>query len=271
MEAMNLVSLLQSHNSMLPVSDEDYESALNNRAPATDEHGNLVMRAGIDCPKCKNHEYIWVVRDGERMTRECECKAMRNNIARIESSGLKEQMQRCTFESFETPNAWQQTAKDMVMRFVRDKDRGWLVLSGQPGCGKTHLSTAAAGKFLRAGAETRYMRWVDDGTMLKALITDDEAYRKRITKLKVCKVLYIDDFWKTQRGKEPSPADVKLAFEILDYRYCNRGLVTIISTERSIDELLEIDPAVGSRIYEMSRGYRLDFGPSADKNWRLKT
>lgn len=259
---MTFAEIIAKGNSMSPVSDEEFERALNRRE-------RQEPREGVECEKCQNHEFYWVVRDGEKYYHTCECKAKRDSLWRLRNSGLMEQVKRCTFDAFQTPEAWQKTAKETVLRFVRDKDRRWLLLSGQPGSGKSHLCTAAAGKFIAAGAETRYMRWVDESTALKALVTDDAEYSRRITPLKTCKVLYIDDFWKTQRGKEPTAADVKLAFDLLDYRYCNRGLITMISTERTIDEMLDIDSAVGSRIYEMTDGYRLEFAGEY-KNWRLR-
>ncbi len=248
-------------SSMLPDSDEAYQEALNKREPVDG-------REGIDCQVCGNHEYVWVVKDGERFCRDCECKARRDSMARIRRSGLSEQMQRCTFASYQTPQAWQKNAKETVLRFVRDKNRRWLLLSGQPGSGKSHLCTAAAGKFLRAGADVRYMRWTEESVLLKAAVNDEAEYTRRLSPLKKCKVLYIDDFFKTQKGQQPSPADVRLAFDLLDYRYCNRGLITMISTERSALELLDIDAAVGSRIYEMTKGYQLQFD-GKDNNWRL--
>lgn len=261
MEKMNFLNLVVT-NSTSPVSDEEYERILNLR-DRTD------AREGIECEKCGNHEYMWVVRDGERMTKECECKTMRDNARRLRVSGLAEQVKKCTFESYQTKCDWQRAAKETVLKFVRDKDRQWLLLSGQPGCGKTHLCTAAAGKFIRAGADTRYMCWVDESTLLKACVNNEEEYSRRMKPLKTCKVLYIDDFWKTQKGQDPTPADVKLAFDLLNYRYCNRGLITMISTERTVCDMLDIDQAVGSRIYEMTKGYRMEF-EGTEKNWRLQ-
>lgn len=259
---MTFAEIIAKGNSMSPVSDEEFERALNKR-------DRVEPREGVECDRCGNHEFYWVVRDGEKFYHECECKAKRDNLRRLRRSGLLDAVREKTFGAYQTPREWQRRAKETVLRFVLDKDRRWMLLSGQPGSGKSHLCTAAAGKFIAAGAETRYMRWVDESTALKALVTDDAEYSRRITPLKTCKVLYIDDFWKTQKGKEPTAADVKLAFDLLDYRYCNRGLITMISTERTIDEMLDIDSAVGSRIYEMTDGFRLEFA-GEDKNWRLR-
>lgn len=261
MERMTFARMLQTSKSF--VSDDEYERVLNRRE-------RQEPREGIECDTCGNWEFVWVVQDGERMTRECACKTKRNNFARIRASGLKNMLNRHTFKNFETKEPWQKAAKETVLRFCKDENRGWMLMSGQPGCGKTHLCTAAAGRFMQYGLDTRYMRWVDESTTLKACVTDEGEYKRILDPLKTCKVLYIDDFWKTQRGKDPTPADVKLAFDLLDYRYCNPGLITIISTERTIQQLLDIDPAVGSRIYERTKGYLLEFGYSSDKNWRLK-
>lgn len=260
MENLSFKEIMHQATLISPVSDEEYQRALNNRKPVS-------PRAGIECEKCGNHEYTFVVRDGERYTRWCECKQVRDNYLRIERSGLKKQMEHCTFASFQTPEPWQQTVKAMVMQFVKDANRGWLLLAGQSGCGKTHLCTAAAVKFLKAGADTRYMRWVDESIYLKAVVNDESEYNKKLNKLKTCKVLCIDDFLKTQK---PTAADIKLAYDLLNYRYCDQDLITIISTEWGISDLMNIDEALGGRIYERTKKYRFEIEISKEKNWRLR-
>lgn len=244
------------------VSDEEYQRALNRR-------NKVEGREGIDCPLCDNHEYTWIVHGNNRETKPCICANKRNSIARIRKSGLLEQIKRCTFSSFQTPEKWQEIVKETVMKYVSDENRRWLLVSGQSGCGKSHICTAACNEFLQAGAEVRYMRWIDESILLKASINSDVDYNKYMNPLKNCQVLYIDDFWKTQQGQQPSPADVRLAFDLLDFRYCNRSLTTIISTERTVSDLLDIDMAVGGRIYEMTKGYCLEIGGN-NKNWRLR-
>ena len=81
-------------------------------------------------------------------------------------------------------------------------------------------------------------------------------------------MLFMYDLFKLQHVKDPSAADVGLAFDLIDYRYCNRKLITIISTERTVDEMKSIDEAIGGRIYEMSKGYCVEFG-SGNKNQRF--
>ena len=68
----------------------------------------------------------------------------------------------------------------------------------------------------------------------------------------------------------PTSADIMIAFEILNYRYMNQDLITIISTEKSVDEILEIDEAIGSRLYQRSKKYCIKLPSDKSKNYRMK-
>jgi DNA replication protein DnaC len=46
-------------------------------------------------------------------------------------------------------------------------------------------------------------------------------------------------------------------------------MATIISSERSMEDLLQIDEAVGSRIYQRSKDFLLSI-QGENKNWRLR-
>lgn len=116
--------------------------------------------------------------------------------------------------------------------------------------------------------DTRYMLWRDVSVQAKAVVNDEEAYSKIVEPLKRVTVLYIDDLFKTGRGQAPTVGDVNLAFEILNARYNDSRKITIISTELPMEELLNIDEAVGGRIYERSKGNYLDF--CGRENWRLR-
>lgn len=114
------------------------------------------------------------------------------------------------------------------------------------------------------------MRWRDDSVKLKAVVNDSAEYEEIISPFKESDVLYIDDFFKTERGKNPTTADVNLAFEIINYRYNNPRFITIISCERSVTDIVKIDEAVGSRIFERARNYCLDIQNDVSKNYRLR-
>lgn len=61
-------------------------------------------------------------------------------------------------------------------------------------------------------------------------------------------------------------ADKRLAFELLNSRYNSRR-PTLVSSELSIDTVLDWDEAIGSRIYERAKGYVIH---ANGQNWRLR-
>lgn len=219
---------------------------------------------GVDCPLCENRGYQAVEVNGSWELVRCRCMNQRESLARIRKSGLSDMVERMTFESFVTSRPWQSDMLKAVQKYVADPDGHWLMLSGSVGCGKTHLCVAACGALINAGVSVRYCLWSEAAPALKSLVGDDEAFRERFTPLKDVDLLYIDDFFKLA----PSPADVRLAFQLLDARYRNSKLMTIISSERTIKEILSIDEALGSRIFERTKGHYIEI-TGRDKNWRL--
>ena len=169
-------------------------------------------------------------------------------MKRVEASGLVGSMNDCTFSTYKTPEQWQKDAKQKAMEFAKGCYGKWFLACGSVGSGKTHLCTAICGQLLDKGKFVRYMLWRDESVKLKASVNDEE-YETLISPLKRCQVLYIDDLFKGG----VTEADKKLAFEILNQRYINRGLTTIISCEHTPEELMELDEATGSRIWERSK------------------
>lgn len=243
-----------------------YEEQLEMRKTWSNaQPGNLT---GTDCPVCKNRGYMAEIKDGYLVSVECVCMAKRRSIRRIERSGMKELLERNTLDNFQTKTKWQSGMKQRAISFLADGAKGWFAALGSVGAGKTHLCTAICGELLNGGREVRYMLWRDESMKIKAAASDSDEYERLIYPLKTVSVLYIDDLFKTQRGVEIRQADVNLAFELLNYRYCNERLTTILSSEKTMDELMNIDEAIGSRIYERCKDRCIEL--EGDKNWRLK-
>lgn len=216
----------------------------------------------IDCPICRNKGYTAVIENGSLIMRECECMAQRRTMKRIIESGLKDLVESNTFDKYATPQKWHSIAKKTAMDFVVNGSGKWFTISGAPGTGKTHLCVAIASELMKANKEVRYLLWREEAPRLKSLVNEREAYERRIEQIKRVDVLYIDDFLKGN----VTAADINLAFEILNARYNSKRTVTIISTERTIEDILGIDEAIGSRIYERSKGYYIK---TPAENWRL--
>lgn len=235
-------------------------SAAERAAAANELRGSL---SEFDCPLCLNRGYITKARGDALVASECECMARRKNIRRIKASGLEALLKNYTFDAFQGASAWQRGAKAKAMEFAEHPDGKWFICMGSPGTGKTHLCTAIAGELMARGRDSRYMLWRTEATRLKSLVTDAEEYQRELGKYKVVPVLYIDDLFK---GKT-TEADVNLALELIGERYNRIGCVTIISTEKTLEDLLEIDEALGSRIYERAKNYAIKMGQG---NWRLR-
>jgi DNA replication protein DnaC len=237
-----------------------------------DRPGNL---SGYDCSICKNKGVVYFVsEDDEIRAKPCRCREIRNSLLRIRSSGLESFLNRCTFASFQTHLPFQKEMKRTALEFLEDGDGKWFFAGGQSGAGKTHICTAIAGELLRRGKSVQYMLWNDESVRIKAAIHDEFEYAKLVDPLKRVSVLYIDDLFKpvqddTGVRKQPNPGDIRLAFELLNFRYLHSELLTIISSEWTIDELQDIDPAIGGRVYQRSKGYCLTISPEEYKNYRL--
>ena len=216
---------------------------------------------GVDCKVCGNTGMISKISDGYLYSRECECMKKRRSIRSMKKSGMEDMIARYTFDNYEEPDERRKRIKYKAEKFV-ESDKGWFFIAGRSGSGKTHICTAICSAMIEKGIEVRYMLWRDESASLKACITDDEEYQSRIRKLKDVSVLYVDDFWK---GKI-SEADINLSFEILNSRYIDSKKRTILSSELTLKEIIDIDEAIGSRIFERSRGYSF---LTPNQNWRL--
>lgn len=234
---------------------------------------------GCDCPTCKNKGVIYRVDGDYIVSHDCECMEVRRSVWNIEKSGLAPLLKQCTFENFIAKEPWQQDLKAGAIQFLSDHSGKWFYAGGQVGCGKTHICTAICGGFLEQRVPVRYMLWRDEIVKIKAVVNDAEQYQKLVTPLKTAPVLYVDDFFKTAdeldglgnlSRKRPTTADTQIAFEIMNYRYIHQELVTIISSERSIEDLLDCDQATGSRIYQRTKDYCFYFRPDTAKNYRLR-
>ena len=217
---------------------------------------------GIDCGLCNNTGNIMEMRDGVWWSRECDCMKRRRSMRSIRNSGMADMLSRYTFDNYEATDDKRKNIITLAKRFAKQDD-GWFFITGRSGSGKSHICTAICKELIDRNVEVKYMLWRDESAALKACITDHEEYDPKIQKLKTVPVLYIDDFWKGG----VSDADVRLSFKILNARYCDTTKRTIISSELSLSRIVEIDEAVGSRIFERSRGFRI---VAPNENYRLR-
>ncbi len=235
-----------------------------------DTLGNLHEVDGYNCDKCRNKGYYFKLDENfNEWQVPCKCVEIRKTLRYARNSGLGDILSDFTFEKYEDTEAWQKTIKSAAQAFCADDEAKWFYIGGQVGCGKTFICTAISAHYIKAGHELKYMLWIEEAKKLKAL-ANDVSYQDEIAIYKDIPVLYIDDFLKTKSGEQPTPADINLAFEIINHRLIDRNKTTIISSEKTLDELLNYDEATMSRIYEKTGCYKFNIGKDIKKNYRLK-
>lgn len=231
-----------------------------------------------DCNVCKNKGFISIPKETDGswsdVMQECKCIKARTAIKRISESGLEKVIKDKTFEKYEVTADFHQKFKEAAYSFYKEPC-GWFYMGGQSGCGKTHLCTAICSGLIKKGKSVVYMQWINDSTKLKGCITDGNTYESLIRTFKEAEVLYIDDLFKTgndinNKPLMPTASDVKIAFEIINFRAINR-LTTIISSERVAKDLIQIDEATAGRIIEMSSKNMINIPKDLNKNYRLKS
>ena len=242
--------------------------------------GALDKQDGYSCALCKNKGIIAYPEISELgystvVFRECVCMKPRRSLRRLEKSGLKSLIKDYTFARFNVHKPWQGLMLNAARSYA-EKPEGWFFVGGQSGSGKTHICTAICRELLLSGRAVIYMLWRDTVAQLKAAVTDEKRYAELINEYKTVDVLYIDDLFKSGRSKEaaaqPTSADINVAFEILNYRYNNPALLTVISSEYSIGDIISIDEAVGGRIYERTKnGNACSIKRDRGKNYRLRS
>lgn len=207
---------------------------------------------GVDCPVCGNTGTVIVRGEGiqELRSHECDCMKKRRTLRALRKAGLADMAERFTLANYRTDTPACAAIAEAARRFIAD-DSGWFFIAGQSGSGKTHICTAVCtGLMEEKGKEADFMPWRDEARTLKAG-GDPVRCDQRIKRLQQVAVLYIDDLFKGGA----SEADLRLAFEILNGRYNNARLRTVISSELDLEAILRLDEAVGGRIYERSRGF----------------
>lgn len=262
-----LDSKMNQHSVVHPMSSEEYELYMIKKQ--NDQPGKL---DGLDCSICKNKGY-YLRYDSEHHNSvqvRCECMARRDAIRRLNQSGLSQALQKMTFETYQTESDWTRKIYAAAKAYAATP-AGWFFIGGQVGAGKTHICTAILQELLKR-YPARYILWRDEIAKINAG-RNDQTSIDRIGRLENVKVLYIDDLFKSgnrnSNGKlRPNPGEVNTASQILYARYNSDDLYTIISTELFIDELLQIDEGIGSRIAERSKEYRFEVDRNPARNWR---
>ncbi len=226
-------------------------------APGAQDDGGI---GAPDCPHCGGLGYVVaaVGPDDPGFGRAvvCVCRSDEQAKARLDSLLQLSQigaLSDCTFETF-IPDGHGLTPtrqRNLRMAFERaaefgQRPKGWLVLKGGYGCGKTHLAAAIANRQIAEGRPVLFVNTPDLLDHLRATFNPESAvsYDERFDQVRNSLLLILDDLG-TQSHSEW--AQEKL-YQILNFRY-NAKLPTVITTNL---ELEAIEIRIRSRMVDPS-------------------
>jgi DNA replication protein DnaC len=156
----------------------------------------------------------------------------------------------CTFNNFE----WQDNdslrrAVQAALTFASDP-KGWLVLSGVVGCGKTHLAAAIKNQSDDQGFKTLFKTAPDLLDYLRATYAPDSnvTYDRGFDAIRNAEVLILDDYG----AHSSTPWAEEKLFQLLNYRF-NARLPTVITTNQPLDRTSSTTTASTQELRILSR------------------
>lgn len=224
------------------------------------------------CDLCKDTGWIHFEKDGKDYAKRCECQQIVEAEARLKKSGISDEFLKKSFDNYNDMGKMPLCiAKTKAMEYsrnfpdIREDRHNSILFMGQVGSGKTHLSMAICNKLLNEyKTPVLYMPYRETILRIKQSVNDEINYNKAMERYKTTPVLMIDDLLK---GKN-TEADTNILFEIINFRYLNNSPM-IVSTEKTLNQLLDFDEGVMSRLIEMSRAYMVEI-KGQEFNYRLK-
>ncbi|MFQ6059224.1 MAG: ATP-binding protein [Anaerolineae bacterium] len=159
-----------------------------------------------------------------------------------------------TFESFDlrTRELDPEERENLKRAFAIAKEyaqhpEGWLVFTGDYGCGKTHLAAAIANYRVAQGYPALFVVVPDLLDHLRAAFSPTSlvSYDKRFEEVRNAPLLVLDDLG-TQSA---TPWAQEKLYQIFNYRY-NARLPTVITMKQTVDE---VDPRIRARMLDLAR------------------
>ncbi|MFN8496254.1 MAG: ATP-binding protein [Anaerolineae bacterium] len=184
----------------------------------------------------------------------CICQLDAVALARsseMRSAGNMAALEYMTFERFELEPYELSEKRRQSLRLAyeaaqefAEEPRGWLVLTGTFGCGKTHLAAAIANDRLAHGRAALFVVVPDLLDYLRATFGPGAqvSYDERFETIRTAPVLILDDLG----AQSSTPWAQEKLFQILNHRYASR-LPTVITTNMRMED---IDERLRSRLQD---------------------
>jgi DNA replication protein DnaC len=220
------------------------------------------------CPKCKGAGYVcFNVPIGHPFfgrAFECDClTAKREAQAFAELQELSDlvDFRHKTFAAFNAKAAGVAEAFRVCSAYAEDP-RGWLVLIGPVGCGKTHLAAAIANRYIAVGGKPFFVNVPELLDHLRSTYAPNStvSYDERFEEVRNAELLILDDLG-TESGTEWAREKV---YQIFNRRYNSAAPTVVTMNPREYTRLDErvksrMQDAAISRVVEMrdAQDYRL--------------
>jgi DNA replication protein DnaC len=141
-------------------------------------------------------------------------------------------LRNCRFDNFEYVGD-QSLSKALRAAYTfASEPKGWLVLAGVVGCGKTHLAAAIKNERDEHGLQTLFKTAPDLLDYLRATYAPDSnvTYDRGFDAIRNADVLILDDYG----AHSSTPWAEEKLFQLLNYRF-NARLATVITTNQPLD------------------------------------
>ena len=199
----------------------------------------------------------------------CICQQHKSNQAaqiRLYQMSNLESFKRMTFETFSVQGRLGlgddqivslQNALSHARQFAASP-KGWLLLSGSYGSGKTHLAAAVANTCVEYGMGTLFLTVPDLLDWLRySYDSSDSTFEQRFEEIRNVGLLVLDDLG----AQNSTPWAAEKLFQIIDYRYIRR-LPLVVTTNQRLEELDDRirsrlqDPEISSHVFITAPDYR---------------
>lgn len=174
------------------------------------------------------------------------------------TSRMPDDLLRKSIDNFTISEWWQHNVMTMLSMWTYT-DQKWVCLTGGPGTGKTHICSALSVDLLNQGIEVFYTYFAE---LMEHIRYYDESF---LEKARNVPVLFLDDLYKGNISFQ----EIKATAALINYRYTH-DLVTLITTEKTPDELFEIDQATTGRIIAKCDGCWADLPHDKESDYRIR-